>query len=77
MKRILCMMFAMLAMAAIAFGADNMLLGTWKLSVAKSKPPAGLSPITNETVTWEAADGGVKIATKGEGRTAQNSIPSR
>ena len=52
-------------MAAIAFGADNT-IGTWKRDTAKSKTAAGVSPITNLTVTREAADGGVKVSAKGE-----------
>ena len=65
MKKVLGITFAVLAMAAIAFGADNT-LGTWKRDAAKSKSAAGTSPITNLTVTREAADGGVKISAKGE-----------
>ena len=65
MKRVLAITFAVFAMAAIAFGADNT-LGTWKYNTAKSKTASGVSPITNATVTREAADGGVKIAVKGE-----------
>jgi len=59
------MMFAMLAIAAIAFEADNT-LGTWKYNTAKSKQASGMSPITNFTATYEAADEGVKITGKGE-----------
>jgi len=65
MKRVLGMTFAVLAMAAIAFGADNT-LGTWKYNAAKSKPAPGASPITNLTLTREAANGGVKNSAKGE-----------
>jgi hypothetical protein len=65
MKRVLGITFAVLAMAAIAFGADST-LGAWKFNAAKSKQAAGVSPITNLTVTREAADGGVKITAKGE-----------
>lgn len=65
MKRVLRTTFTVLAFAAIAFGADNT-LGTWKYDTAKSKPAGGVSPITNLTVTREAADGGVKISAKGE-----------
>jgi hypothetical protein len=59
------MMFAVLAIASIAFGADNR-LGTWKLNTAKSKQAPGGSPITNFTETIEAADGGEKITAKVE-----------
>ncbi len=65
MKKALGITFAVLAMAAIAFGADNT-LGTWKRDAAKSKPAPGTSPITNLTVMREAADGGVKITANGE-----------
>ena len=65
MKRVLGITFAVLAMAAIAFGADNT-LGTWKYNTAKSKGVAGVSPITNLTLTREAIDGGVKTTGKGE-----------
>ena len=65
MKRVLGITLAVLAMAAIAFGADNT-LGTWKYNAGKSKPAAGVSPITNLTVTKEAADGGAKSSAKGE-----------
>jgi hypothetical protein len=65
MKKVLSITFAVLAVAAIAFGADNT-LGTWKYNTAKSKTSAGASPITNLTVTREAVDGGVKITAKGE-----------
>jgi hypothetical protein len=50
MKRVLGITFAVLAMAAIALGADNT-LGTWKYNTAKSKPAPGVSPITNLTLT--------------------------
>ena len=65
MKRVLGITFAVLAMTAIAFGADNT-LGTWKYNTAKSKGAAGVSPITNLTLTREAIDGGVKTTGKGE-----------
>jgi hypothetical protein len=65
MKRVLGMTVAVLAMAAMALAADNT-LGTWKYNAGKSKPPPGLSPITNLTLTREAADGGVKQSGKGE-----------
>lgn len=65
MKRLLGITFAVLAMAAIAFGADNT-LGTWMYNAAKSKPNPAVSPIKMLTVTREAADGGVKQTAKGE-----------
>jgi hypothetical protein len=66
MKRVLEMIFAMLAIVAIALGADNT-LGSWKYNAGKSKAAPGASPITSLTVTREAADGGAKISAKGEG----------
>jgi hypothetical protein len=65
MNRVLRMTFAVLAMAAIALGADNT-LGTWKYNTAKSKPAPGTSPIKNLTLVREAAGGGVKQTAKGE-----------
>ena len=65
MKRVLGMTLAVFAMAAIAVGADNT-IGSWKYNTGKSKPNPGLSPITAETQTREAVDGGVKITVKGE-----------
>lgn len=65
MKRVLGITFAVLAMAAIAFGADNT-LGTWNYNAAKSKPNPAVSPIKMLTVPREAADGGVKQTAKGE-----------
>jgi hypothetical protein len=65
MKRVLRITFAVLAMAAIALGADNS-LGTWKYNTAKSKPAAGVSPIKSLTLVREAAGGGVKQTAKGE-----------
>jgi hypothetical protein len=59
------MTLAALAVAVIAFGADNT-LGSWKYNAAKSKQPSGVSPITNLTVTREAVEGGAKISAKGE-----------
>jgi hypothetical protein len=65
MKRAIGITFVVLAMAAIAAGADNT-LGTWKYDTGKSTPAPGVSPITNLTVTREAIDGGAKISAKGE-----------
>jgi hypothetical protein len=65
MKRFLGMMFAVVAMAAIALGADNT-LGTWKYNTAKSKPAPGQSPVKNLTLVREASGGGVKQTAKGE-----------
>lgn len=65
MKRVLGVSFAVLALAAIAWGADNT-LGTWKYNPGKSKQAPGVAPITNLVVTREAVDGGAKISAKGE-----------
>jgi hypothetical protein len=65
MNRVLGITFAVLAMAAIALGADNT-LGTWKYNAAKSKPAPGVSPLKNLTLVREAAGGGVKQTAKGE-----------
>jgi hypothetical protein len=59
------MMFATFTIATVTWAADNT-IGTWKLNTAKSKPAPGLSPLTSETQTIEASDGGVKITVKGE-----------
>jgi hypothetical protein len=64
MKKALALAFAVVAMAKMTLAADNT-LGTWKRNIAKSTVP-GASPITNETITREAIDGGVKITAKGE-----------
>ena len=48
-----------------ALGADNT-IGTWKLSVEKSKYTPAPMPLKSLTVTREASDGGVKVTTTGE-----------
>ena len=65
MKRSLRIAFAMAAIGAVAFCADNT-LGTWKLNPEKSKPAAGQSRITSLTVVREASGDGVKVTVKGE-----------
>ena len=65
MKSSLRMMMATVAMAAVAFCADNT-LGTWKLNAAKSKPAAGVSPIKSLTVVRAAAGDAVNVSVKGE-----------
>jgi len=65
MRNILFKAFAVLAITAIAaFGIDES-LGSWKLSMGKSKfnPKA---PVKSVTTTREAAEGGLKVATTGE-----------
>jgi hypothetical protein len=64
-KRSLRIVCVMAAMAAVALCADNT-LGTWKLNAAKSKAPAGQSPIKSLTVVREAAGDAVKVTVKGE-----------
>src|SRR6202035_5524076 len=63
--RFLAVPTVLVAMAAIALGADNT-LGTWKYNPAKSKAAPGVPAITNLTVTRESTSGGVKITAKGE-----------
>ncbi len=65
MKSSLRIMMATVAMAAVAFCADNT-LGTWKLNAAKSKAAAGVSPIKSLTVVRAAAGDAVKVSVKGE-----------
>lgn len=65
MKSSLRIVFAMAAIAAAAFCADNT-IGTWKLNPDKSKPPAGQSRITSLTIVREAAGEGVKVSATGE-----------
>jgi hypothetical protein len=65
MKNVLRLTIAVCVVATIALGADNT-IGTWKYNTAKSKPAAGVSPISNLTLTREATDAGVKITVKGE-----------
>ena len=65
MRRVLTLIFVVVATAAMTWAADDT-LGTWKFNAAKSKTATGVSPIANLVVTREAADGGVKITAKGE-----------
>ena len=65
MKSSLRMMMATVAMAAVAFCADNT-LGTWKMDAAKSKAPAGQSPLKSLTAIREAAGDSVKVSVKGD-----------
>lgn len=64
-KRSLRIICAMAAFAAVAFCADNT-LGVWKLNAAKSKFPAGQSPITSLTATREVVGDAIKTTVKGE-----------
>jgi hypothetical protein len=65
MRKALTLAFAVVATASMTFAADNT-LGTWKRNIAKSMGAPGVSPVTNETMTREAIEGGVKITVKGE-----------
>ncbi len=65
MKNSLRIMIATIAMAAVAFCADNT-LGTWKLNAAKSKTAAGQSPIKSLTVVRAAAGDAIKVSVKGD-----------
>src|SRR5215475_4253683 len=65
MRKTLALTFAfVLASTMAAFAADNT-LGTWKFNAAKSKAAAGVSPISELTLTREARDGGVTVTAKG------------
>lgn len=63
MNKVLILMFAMIALAVVAFGADNT-LGSWKYNASESKLPPGMSPITNLVLKREGVDGGAKISAK-------------
>ncbi len=65
MRKGLTLVFAMLAMTATTFAADNS-LGTWKLDVAKSTQPPGMSPVKTLTVVRKAIDGAVDTRVAGE-----------
>jgi hypothetical protein len=64
MKIVLRALFALVLIASFALAAD-VTLGTWKYNTAKSKQAPGISPIANLTTTYEAANGGVKVTSKG------------
>ena len=58
-------LFALTITTIAAMGADNS-LGTWKLSVEKSKYTPAPIPIKSLTTVREASDGGVKVTTTGQ-----------
>ena len=61
-----------------AMGAD-MLAGTWKLNVAKSKYSPGPAPQSN-TVKFDAIDGGIKLVADGsdsQGRKTHNEYTAK
>ena len=64
-KNLSRIVLAFAATAIAAFGADNT-LGTWKLNMEKSKYTGAPMPVKSLTITREAADGGVKVTTRGE-----------
>ena len=70
---------AMLAFFTVtAMGAD-MLAGTWKLNVAKSKYSPGPAPQSN-TIKFEAVDGGIKLTADGvdaQGKKTHNSYTAK
>lgn len=60
----LCVLIAITSLSVIA--ADNS-LGTWKRNTDKSKyNPMPPNPFKSQTMVREAADGGVKITSKGQ-----------
>jgi len=70
MKQALQIGFAIAALAAVAFGADNT-TGTWKFDAAKSKGATGVSPIKTLMVTRE--DTGDMVTTSGKGEREDGS----
>jgi hypothetical protein len=72
-------LFALLAFFTVtAMGAD-MLAGTWKLNVAKSKFSPGPAPQGN-TVKFEAIDGGIKLVADGvdsQGKKTHNEYTAK
>ena len=65
MKSSLRIMIATVAMAAVAFCADNT-LGTWKLNAAKTKTAAGQSPLKSLTAVRAAAGDAIKMSVQGD-----------
>ncbi len=65
MRKGLTLVFALVAMTATAFAADNS-IGTWKMDVAKSTQAPGMSPVKTLTVVRKAVDGGVETTVTGE-----------
>src|SRR5438874_1101457 len=67
MRNILAKLLVGVAIAAaLAFGAENNFLGTWKLNLEKSKYNPGPPP-KSLTEIIEAAEGGMKVTVTGEG----------
>ncbi len=65
MRKGLTLVFALLALTAAAFAADNS-IGTWKMDVAKSIQAPGMSPVKTLMVVRKAVDGGVETTVTGE-----------
>jgi hypothetical protein len=63
-KRLIAVVSLVLALAAIAFAADDPFTGTWKLNVAKSKFNPGPPP-QSSTITFEPQDRGFKFVGDG------------
>jgi len=80
--RLVVVCFGLLAMLVLftvtAIGAD-MLAGTWKLNVAKSKYSPGPAP-QNNMVKFEAIDGGIKLVADGldsQGKKTHNEYTAK
>ena len=69
----------MLALLTVPAMAADMLAGTWKLNVAKSKYNPGPPPQSN-TVRFEVIDGGIKLTADGadtQGRKTHNEYTAK
>jgi len=75
----MCVGLAVLAFFSVtAIGAD-MLAGTWKLNVAKSKYSPGPAPQSN-TVKFESIEGGIKLVADGvdsQGKKTHNEYTAK
>lgn len=71
MKRSIGIAVAMVALASVAFCANNT-VGTWKWDPAKSKTSPGQSPIKSLTVVREMSAEEVKTSGKGEREDGSN-----
>ena len=76
---VMCVGLAVLAFFSVtAIGAD-MLAGTWKLNVAKSKYSPGPAPQSN-TVKFESIEGGIKLVADGvdsQGKKTHNEYTAK
>ncbi len=71
--------FVALAVFALTASAADMLAGTWKLNVAKSKYSPGPAPQSN-TVKFEAVEGGIKLTADGvdsQGKKTHNDYTAK